>query len=73
MKSSEMESRVLLVQLTSIKMIKEYYVQLLLKDKGAEIAENDECLLAKAKREETKLRKNSEAKEKQSSYELKIT
>ena len=54
-------------------MIKEYYVQLLLKDKGAEIAENDECLLAKAKREETKLRKNSEAKEKQSSYELKIT
>ena len=37
------------------------------------IAENDECLLANAKREETKLRKNSEAKEKQSSYELKIT
>ena len=68
-----MELRVLLVQLTSIKMIEEHYVQLLLKDKAAEIAEDKKWFLAKAKREETKLRKISEAKEKQSDYELKIT
>jgi hypothetical protein len=44
-----------------------------LKDKAAEIAENMECLLAKAKREESKFRKISEVKEKQSNYELKTT
>ena len=42
---------------TSVKMIEDHYGQLLLKDKAAEIAGDKEFFLAKAKREEARLKK----------------